>query len=278
MRTTRQKITSVLVGGVAAAVLAGCGGSSTPASQPATQPVSQPLASGQPSQPAAAATSSSSTPSPQDSPQDSPQSATETAETVLRPGSSGPQVLAAQQRLSELGYWVGKSDGEYGNLTVQAVTALQKVAGISRDGVLGPKTRAALDRGVRPEARSSSGHVAEIDLTHQVMLIVDGGKVSTVLNVSTGSGDWYTRPNGTRGHAVTPQGRYTVFRSVDGWDTSPLGQLYRPRYFNGGIAVHGYPSVPPYPASHGCVRVSSPAMDLIWRDDLLAKGARVWVY
>jgi lipoprotein-anchoring transpeptidase ErfK/SrfK len=42
---------------------------------------------------------------------------------------------------------------------------------------------------------------------------------------------------------------------VKGWDKSPLGQLYQPYYFNGGIAVHGYSSVPTTPASHGCARI-----------------------
>ena len=41
-------------------------------------------------------------------------------------------------------------------------------------------------------------------------------------------------------------------------------RLWRPRYFNGGIAVHGSPSIPAYPASHGCARVSNAAMDMIW--------------
>ncbi|HEY6793600.1 MAG TPA: L,D-transpeptidase family protein [Kineosporiaceae bacterium] len=197
---------------------------------------------------------------------------------LLRPGDSGPQVLALQQRLAALGYWAGTPDGRYGEVTAQAVTALQKVAGLDRDAVAGPRTRAALDAGVRPRARSSSGHVVEIDLARQVLLIVDAGRVSTVLNVSTGSGEYYQTPGGGRGHAVTPPGHYRVFRSVDGWDTSPLGHLYRPRYFNGGIAVHGYPSVPPFPASHGCVRVSLPAMDMIWSDDLLPVRGTVWVY
>jgi lipoprotein-anchoring transpeptidase ErfK/SrfK len=64
---------------------------------------------------------------------------------------------------------------------------------------------------------------------------------------------------------------------VDGWDKSPLGRLYRPKYFNGGIAVHGYLSVPPYPASHGCVRVSVPAMDWFWKDDRMDRGTKVIV-
>ena len=40
-----------------------------------------------------------------------------------------------------------------------------------------------------------------------------------------------------------------------GWGKSPLGQLYQPYYFDGGIAVHGYTSVPTRPASHGCTRI-----------------------
>jgi N-acetylmuramoyl-L-alanine amidase len=197
---------------------------------------------------------------------------------MLRPGAKGPDVVALQQRLLELGYWIDRPDGKYGTATVQAVTALQKVAGISRDGVVGPKTRAVLDKGVRAQPRSTEGRVVEVDLARQVMLVVDGGQVRFVLDVSTGSGQWYDRPQGGRGHAVTPPGRFTVYRGVDGWDTSPLGHLYRPRYFNGGIAVHGYPSVPAFPASHGCVRVGLTAMDMLWQDDVLPRGQEVRVY
>jgi hypothetical protein len=188
-------------------------------------------------------------------------------------------VRAAQQRLAALGYWLGTPDGRYGNLTVQAVTALQKVAGLGRDGVLGPRTKAALDAGVRPSARSRKGHVLEVDLAHQVILVVDDGRISTILNTSTGSGAYYTAPDGHRAHATTPVGRFTASWAVDGWHTSPLGHLYRPRYFHPrGIAVHGYTSVPSYPASHGCVRVSMAAMDLIWSKGLMPLRGAVWVY
>ena len=201
---------------------------------------------------------------------------------LLRLGSSGPEVVALQRRLAELGYWTGpdgvKDDGKYGNLTAQAVLAVQKVARIGRDGVVGPRTRAVLEAGVRPSPRSTSGRMIEVDLARQVLLVVAGGQLRYTLNTSTGSGQWYTRPDGATAHAVTPRGRYTVFRWVDGWDTSPLGHLYRSRYFNGGISVHGYPSVPAHPASHGCVRVSLPAMDMIWADGLMPRGGSVWVY
>ncbi len=65
----------------------------------------------------------------------------------------------------------------------------------------------------------------------------------------------------------------------DGVDVGDLGALYRPRYFHGdGIAVHGYHSVPPYPASHGCVRVTEAAMDWIWATDVMPMGSAVWVH
>ncbi|MFY1668862.1 L,D-transpeptidase [Plantactinospora sp. WMMB334] len=66
---------------------------------------------------------------------------------------------------------------------------------------------------------------------------------------------------------------------MEGWDPGPLGRLYRSKYFHeDGIAVHGYPDVPPHPASHGRVRVSLPAIDRLWQRDRLPIGAAVWVY
>ena len=270
-RTRRGAIGLLLVAGLTGGTLAGCGTAAGTSSPPG--PSSTSAAGGATSTPVAAAAAA-----PAARPAFAALAAPAAAPGLLRPGSSGPEVLALQQRLASLGYWLGTADGHYGDLTVQAVTALQKVAGLDRDGVVGPRTRAALDAGTRPSARSTSGHVIEVDLRRQVVLVVDGGRVGLVLNTSTGSGAWYTAPNGRTGHAVTPPGRFTTLRGVDGWDTSPLGHLYRPRYFNGGIAVHGYTSVPPQPASHGCVRVSLPAMDLIWGRGLMPVGGTVRVY
>jgi peptidoglycan hydrolase-like protein with peptidoglycan-binding domain len=106
----------------------------------------------------------------------------------LRPGDTGPSVLALQQRLRSLGYWLGTPDGSYGDLTVQAVTAFQKVEGLGRDGIAGPGTRAALDAASRPDARSATGDLVEVDKARQVLLIIRDGEVadrkSTRLNSS----------------------------------------------------------------------------------------------
>ena len=64
----------------------------------------------------------------------------------------------------------------------------------------------------------------------------------------------------------------------EGWWPGDLGEIYRPKYFSGGAAVHGSNSIPDYPASHGCVRVSVPAMDWVWDINLMPKSTPVWVH
>lgn len=198
-------------------------------------------------------------------------------EQVLRAGDSGSGVQELQRLLASAGYWLGEPDGEYGPLTVQAVLALQKVAGLSPDGVVGPKTRAALRRDVRPTPLRVTGSGVEVDLRRQLLIHVKDGVPRLTLNVSTGSGVTY-RQDGSDQVAVTPTGRYTVYREVDGRDVGPLGELWRPKYVVGGVAIHGYPSVPAFPASHGCIRVSNAAMDHLWSSGVLPLGTSVWVY
>jgi N-acetylmuramoyl-L-alanine amidase len=90
------------------------------------------------------------------------------------------------------------------------------------------------------------------------------------------------RPRYYRGQRYltdTPRGDYEIYRQVHGWDPGPLGRLYQPKYFNRqGIAIHGYASVPPHPASHGCVRVSLAAMEWICDHGRLPIGTHVKVY
>ncbi len=221
-------------------------------------------------------TSPPSSPSPP-SPSPSGTADADTADT-LRRGDTGDAVRALQRRLDRLGYWVGESDGVFGVLTEQAVYALQEAAGLRPDGIVGARTHGALDDGKRPDARSTDGHLAEVDLDRQLLMIVDDGQVSRIFHTSTGTFEHYTYQGRTY-LADTPRGRWTIDWQVDGWRDGPLGRLYRPKYFQQqGIAIHGYPSVPPYPASHGCVRVTLAAMDWLWAQDVLPKKTRVWVY
>jgi lipoprotein-anchoring transpeptidase ErfK/SrfK len=196
---------------------------------------------------------------------------------TLRIGSSGRLVRDMQRRLLALGYWVGAPNGVFGDSTEQAVYALQKAASLSRDGVVGRSTAAAIARGVRPKPRRTPGYVVEIDLRRDLLMFVKNGKLVRVLNTSTGGGYTYVS-GGVSAVATSPIGIFHIFRQVDGLDISPLGQLWRPKYFDGGFAIHGDSYVPPTPVSHGCVRVSNEAIDWIWANNLIPLGTRVWVY
>lgn len=197
---------------------------------------------------------------------------------LLRRGDRGAAVEAVQRRLAELGYWVGPVDGVFGPLTEQAVFTIQKAAGLERDGVVGPRTRQALEQGRRPQARSRAGRVLEVDERRQLLLVVDDGRVRWTFNTSTGTDEHYTYGD-RRYLADTPHGRWEIYRQIDGWRESHLGRLYKPKYFHrDGIALHGYTNVPPYAASHGCVRVTLAAIDWIWAEDVAPIGTPVWVY
>lgn len=196
-----------------------------------------------------------------------PASTAAPSQTALREGSTGPEVTALQQRLLDLGFWLGEADGRFGSSTMHAVVAFQKAHGLTRDGVAGPATLQALSLSSREVPRSTTGHLIEISLSRQILLVVDNGRVTWVMDACTG-----IRPGST------PKGTFRVFRQVDGYDRSPLGVLYRPKYFSSGVAVHGYPLVPPQPASHGCVRITNAEMDWLWAHNAMPIGTTVWVY
>ena len=148
---------------------------------------------------------------------------------VLRLGDSGPAVMALQQRLTELGYWLGRADGSYGQLTRQAVMAFQKAENVTRDGVAGPQTRRLLPTASRPTSRTTSGDLIEVDLERQLLLVVRGGQVHWAFNTSTGNGETYARPSGGSGVARTPRGDFRIERQINGLRRAELGLLYRPK-------------------------------------------------
>jgi hypothetical protein len=183
---------------------------------------------------------------------------------TLGSGSDPEVVRAYQQRLTDLHFDPGPVDGNYGQATMYAVQTLQKIAGLPRTGRLGTPEAIGLAgfNYPQPLQPTGEGNRTEIDVSKQVLTLYENYQVRLITTTSTGSGEHYCynspRVNPTR-HicevATTPSGRFTYTRWVKGWDKSPLGQLYQPYYFNGGIAVHGYPQVPTSPASHGCARI-----------------------
>ena len=182
----------------------------------------------------------------------------------LAPGASGPGVRAAQQRLFELSYLPRSAvDGRFGSRTWHAVVAFQGWAGLERDGVVGPKTRFALRDAQRPEPWSRRAGF-EIHLAEQVLLTVRGGRVTRTIHVSTGAG------------GRTPTGHFRVLRRERmSWSAAFGVWMPYAQYFWRGFAMHEYPSVPAYPASHGCVRLPADEAQTVWHFGRL--GMRVWI-
>jgi PKD repeat protein len=181
-------------------------------------------------------------------------------------GLRGTAISDLGQRLRALHY-AAPGGLAFDGRMLDAVYAFQKVHGLPRTGVVDSRFWRVLATAKTPRPRYAgpADHL-EIDKWRQVLLVVRGGRVALVVPISTA---------GLPG-TFTPVGRFSVYRKVTGFDPSPLGTLYDPMYFTGGYAIHGNPSVPPYPASHGCVRVP------MWLAPLLYAttpyGQTVYVY
>ncbi|HET8755823.1 MAG TPA: L,D-transpeptidase family protein [Solirubrobacteraceae bacterium] len=158
---------------------------------------------------------------------------------ILRIGSRGPAVRYLEERLDRRHYALRGVDATYDDDTRDAVLAFQKVEGLARDGAVGPQVWRTLRRAHTPHAAARGTHI-EVDKTRQVLFEVSKGRVIAVVHVSTGA------------TGNTPVGRWRVYRKTPGYNA--LGMYYS-LYFLRGFAIHGYASVPPYPASHGCVRL-----------------------
>lgn len=180
----------------------------------------------------------------------------------LSAGDDNAGVETLQKRLASGPFDPGTTDGGYGTKTVEAVWALEKLAGVPVDGNWGPLDEYAWqqlsDGKIGTPERDHDQRWVEVDLSEQLVKIYDpGAKTPTLVShVSTGSGIAWENEEYS-GSSITPLGDFHVERRINGWRESSLdiGRLYNPLYFNGGIAFHGSESVPLGPASHGCVRV-----------------------
>jgi Putative peptidoglycan binding domain/PKD domain/L,D-transpeptidase catalytic domain len=158
----------------------------------------------------------------------------------LAQGAHDPSVRILERRLAQLRYALRGVDTYFSYDTADAVLAFQKVNGMARTGRVDPVFWRRLQAAHVPFARyrDPSRHI-EVDKTRQVLFQVDRGRVMRVVHVSTGA------------TGNTPVGRWSVYSKVPGF--LPSGMFYS-SFFVGAFAIHGYHSVPAYPASHGCVR------------------------
>jgi peptidoglycan hydrolase-like protein with peptidoglycan-binding domain len=178
------------------------------------------------------------------------------------PGARGPAVRLLQSRLAAMRYAVPRS-GVYDAGTARAVMAWRKVAGMARTYTATPDVFAGVlkGRGKFKVRHPGDGRHLEARIDSQVLALVDGGRVHRIYHTSTGA-------------PATPtvRGKFRVYLKTPG--TNAKGMVHS-SYFIRGYAVHGYASVPPYNASHGCLRVPVPNARYIY--DWLRIGDVVWV-
>ena len=197
-------------------------------------------------------------------------------------GARGPEVLEVQSLLQAARYDINVADGSFGDQTFHAVMAFQKANGLARTGRVGAQTLDALRARLTPQPIVTDGGPdrIEVSLPKQYLALYRGGELLRILSISTGDGKPFCTLDPETGEtacdkAITPPGSFRVTRRVIGWRESKLGLLYNPLYFNGGIAIHGAPSVPARPASHGCVRIPMVSADYI--PSVVPNGMPVYV-
>jgi hypothetical protein len=181
----------------------------------------------------------------------------------LDPGDRGPAVELFNDLLRKQAYF-NTDKKRYGSHTERAVMAFRKVNGMARNFQATPgifKTLASGDGAFKLKHPGAGKHT-EVDISKQVMALADGGKPKYVFHVSTGA-------------AATPSdpGGFTYYRKDPGFNS--IGMYYSV-YYNRGEATHGYHSVPPYPASHGCIRNPIPDSKFIY--NWIDLGDKMFVY
>ena len=181
----------------------------------------------------------------------------------VKGGDRGLAVRMLQEMLDEKGYVVGRK-GVYDARTQRAVLAFRKVTRRAKNTSADSTVFKALRRGegtFKVRFPSHGRHV-EGDVDRQVLALIDKGKAVRIYHTSPGA-------------PATPtiRGSFKVYRKDPG--TNAKG-MYKSAYFIRGYAVHGYPSVPTYNASHGCFRV--PMSDAASIYDWIQMGMPVDTY
>ena len=166
-----------------------------------------------------------------------------TVRVVLPPlayGARGPAVRALEYGLARLGHYA--LPGCRHPLRLRDRRRRARVPVGARASAHRHRRRPLLGRASQrapPLARIRSGDHIEVDKTRQVLFEVRGGEVANVAHVSTGA------------TGNTPPGHWYVYGKSPGYNAKGM---FDSLYFLRGFAIHGYYSVPSYPASHGCVR------------------------
>ena len=219
---------------------------------------------------------------------------------TLSKGLAGDDVKLVQLRLTELGFVPGPADGIYGDQTITAIWAYEKlVLGTASNAPTGKVTPDMWDQMqepfvVQPRRPNATPNHTEVYLPEQVLAIYHGNQPVMITHMSSGSneqwceevtispGEYGNRDGeeplvrGECGISNTPGGVFTVYRKVEGLRQSALGGMWNPVYFNYGIAIHGALNVPLQGASHGCIRIPLNISETM--QELMGNGDQVFVW
>lgn len=164
---------------------------------------------------------------------------------ALHPGSRGAAVRLLQDELARLRYEVPVG-GVFDAATGRAVLALRKMLGFARIETPDARLFGALqlgEGGYRVRFPQDGDHV-EANLSKQVLVEVEHRRVRRILTMSSG------KPS-----TPTVIGHFRVYSKTAGTNSEGMVDS---NYFIRGYAIHGYAEVPPYAASHGCLRIPIP--------------------
>ncbi len=187
------------------------------------------------------------------------------------------EIKAAKEKLAALGFWITKDPDSYR----QAIIAFQKVTDLKRTGKLSRADFEAIQNASEFAPKETKNLEEnklriEVDLRRQVLFVINHeNKIQRILTISSGN-DKEFKSEGFVRDAITPVGRFKFYNKIKGWRKSALGLLYYPNYFLSGLAIHGSKFVPPYPDSHGCIRIPMFAAEDFYR--LAEIGVEVLVY
>ncbi len=181
----------------------------------------------------------------------------------LDPGARNSAVKLFNHLLLRRGYY-STHGKRYSAKTGFAVMAFRKVNGMKRTFNASPGIfkKLAAGKGGFHLHYSGAGRHVEVDISKQVMVLAAHGKPEYTFHVSTGA-------------PATPtiRGHYHFYSRQPGFNSEGM---YYSVYWHGGYAIHGYHSVPPYPASHGCVRNPIPESRFIY--NWVSLGMSIYTY
>lgn len=181
----------------------------------------------------------------------------------LRRGQCGDVVVGFKKAMRKMGY-IANSGRCYGGKTARGVLAYRKVNGMNRSMKAGAGLvkKVFSGRGGYEVRHPGAGDHLEAPLAKQVLVFAKGDKPYAIYPISSGTSS-----------TPTVTGHYEMIRTEPG--TNSLGMYYS-WYFYGGYAIHGYKSVPDYPASHGCLRTFMADQPEIYKKIFYGQDIFIW--